>query len=298
MDDPAIQDLLARLRAPAPLQAWADFLERYSPLLLGVVRLFEHEEDQVADCYLFVCEQLSRAGFRRLLRFRPDGPAHFTTWLCAVARNLCLDWHRHEVGRHRVFASVARLSALDQEIFRCLFVELLPVEEAFLELRPVFSQLTIEQVSAGAVRIQRALTPRQRWLLGVRRGRAATVGTLTGQDEEAVWQAPSDMPSPETWAELREERKALHAAVSRLPRQDRLLLRLRFEHELTLAEIARLQRLENAQAADRRIRVALERLRASLRGHNRRIQSDDAAEREEAGGYREATGGKRRVPSV
>jgi CHAT domain-containing protein len=32
-----------------------------------------------------------------------------------VCRNLCVDWHRQEFGRHRVFESVSRLPALAQE---------------------------------------------------------------------------------------------------------------------------------------------------------------------------------------
>jgi len=265
MDHTRIDDLIDHLRSPAPQEAWESFLERYSPLLLEVVRLFERDEDAAGDCYVFICEQLSRDNFRRLLRFRPDGPARFTTWLCVVARNLCLDWHRREVGRHRVFASVGRLSALDQKVFHCLFVELRPVEAAFLELRPAFPQLTIDQVCEGADRVQRTLTSRQRWLLNARRARASVRATVSlGQADEAVWDAPSDMPNPETWAGLQEERAALFAAMSRLSARERLLVRLRFERELTLDEIARLMQLDNAQSADRRIQEAVEKLRAAM----------------------------------
>jgi len=267
MDDSRIDDLLDQLRSPASQEAWAAFLERYSSILLEVVRLFERHEDAVGDCFLFICEQLSRDDFRRLRRFRPDGPARFTTWLCAVARNLCLDWHRREVGRHRVFASVGRLSALDQQVFHCLFVELLPVEEAFLKLRPGFPQITVEHEREGADRVQSALTPRQRWLLTLRRARAAVSRTASlGQGDESVWDVPSEMPNPETWAALQEERAALLTAMSSLSARDRLLVRLRFERELTLEEIARLTHLDNAQSADRRIQEAVEKLRAAMNG--------------------------------
>jgi len=270
MDDSRIDDLLAQLRSHDAQLAWTVFLERYSPVLLKVVRLFERDEDAVGDCYLFVCEQLSRHRFRRLLRFRCDGPARFTTWLCAVTRNLCLDWRRREVGRHRVFAPVGRLSALDQQIFRCLFVEHVPVEEAFLRLKPAFPQLTVDQVSDAAVRIERALSPRQRWLLVARRGRAAmSDSAAVGQDGEMAWDPPSEMPTPEAWVAFQEERDALSAAISRLPPRDRLLVRLRFQHDLTFAEIARLLQLQNAQAADRRVREAVDKLRAAMSGRGK-----------------------------
>ena len=73
--------LLGQLRSREPSDAWTTFLANYSPLLLDVVHLFERDADAAADCYLFVCEQLSRDNFKRLLRFRPNGPASFPTWL-------------------------------------------------------------------------------------------------------------------------------------------------------------------------------------------------------------------------
>ena len=39
---------------------WTRFLRLYTPLIVQVVRLFERDEDEVGDCYVFVCEQLRR----------------------------------------------------------------------------------------------------------------------------------------------------------------------------------------------------------------------------------------------
>ncbi len=265
MDELQTDGLFRQLRSRESREAWARFLDLYSPLLLDVVRLFERDDDAVGDCYLFICEQLSRDGFKRLLHFRPDGPARFSTWLCAVARNLCLDWHRREFGRHRVFESVARLPALDQEIFRCVFVDRLPVEDSFLKLAPRFPGLTVEQVSDGLGRIQQALTSRQRWLLMAQRSRGFRgTGKVLEQDEAELTQIPSEMPNPETWAGLQEERASLLRAMSKLSSCERLLIRLRYEREATLEEIASLFGLGSAQSADRRIREVVEKLRKEM----------------------------------
>ncbi len=237
----------------------------YSPLLLEVVHRFERDEDTASDCYLFVCERLSCNGFRRLLRFRPGGPARFSTWLRAVARNLCLDWHRRQCGRHRVFESVARLPALEQEVFRSLFIECLPIEEAFLKLEPRNPGLTPEKVADAATHVQQALTSRQRWLLTARRTRG-----LVGQDgspgqiEAEFLQLPSEMPNPETWAGVQEERAALRHAMSKRSPRERLLIRLRFERDMTLNEIARVLNLDSPQGVDRRIREVLEMLQRDM----------------------------------
>lgn len=265
MDDPQIDGLLRQLGSRDPSGAWAQFLEIYSSLLLDVVHLFEHEQDPAADCYVFICERLSRNNFRKLRRFKPAGPARFSTWLAVVVRNLCFDWHRHQVGRERVFESVGRLPALEQETFRCLFVELVPADELFLRLKDRFPALTSTRAAEAVARVERALTPRQRWLLTVRRNRAlAAVAPLGGPGDEHLLRIPSEQPNPETWTGLKEERAALHRAMVSLAPRDRLLIQLRYGRDLTLEEIARLVGFESLQVADRRIRDAVGTLRTLM----------------------------------
>jgi RNA polymerase sigma factor (sigma-70 family) len=265
MHDPQADGILRRLRSPDPRDGWAAFLDAYSPLLLAVIRLFERDEDSVGDCYLFACEQLSRNRFRRLLRFRVDGPASFTTWLRAVCRNLCVDWHRQEFGRHRVFESISRLPTLDQEIFTRVLVDGLSAEDAYLALHPRFPGLTADGIAQGIRRVQTALTPRQQWLLAVRRGRSAQSGVRQTEDpDELLSKTPTDAPDPEEWTALREEREVLVAGLARLSARDRLLIKLRFERELTLEEMAGLLHLGNAQQADRHVRRAVENLRVAI----------------------------------
>ena len=265
MSDPRSSGILRGLRSRNPREAWVAFLEAYSPVILDVIRLFERDEDAAGNCYLFVCERLCRDRFKRLRHFRPTGPASFDTWLRAVVRNLCLDWHRQEHGRHRVFASVGRLSALDQEIFDAVFVECLPVEEAYLKIGPRAPGLTHNALLEGIGRVEQTLTSRQRWLLSVRRARAAhSLARRAPDDEEWLQQVPGEAPNPESWAALQEKRAALLAGMASLSPRERLLIRLRFERDLTLDEIAKLLRLENAQSADRRIREVLVKLRRQM----------------------------------
>jgi DNA-directed RNA polymerase specialized sigma24 family protein len=112
-------------------EAWAEFLEGHASLILQVVHLFERDQDQVQDCFLFVCERLRRDGLRRIRCFRTGGTASFATWLRAVVRRLCLDWRRHRDGRFRLPRAIARLPEFDREVFRCLHVRRLTENEAF-----------------------------------------------------------------------------------------------------------------------------------------------------------------------
>lgn len=110
MGDPDIAALLEKLQSPDAESAWKEFLHEYSPVCYQAARAHASDSDSAADCYVYVCEELARNNFRRLLKFKPDGAASFKTWLLVVARNLCFDWHRKRTGRPRPFKSLQSLS--------------------------------------------------------------------------------------------------------------------------------------------------------------------------------------------
>src|SRR5258708_5458358 len=257
-----IVEVLDRLRSREPQEAWTEFIQEYSALIFHVVRHFEHNHDNAADCFQFVCERLSEKSFRRLNRFKVEGPAKFSTWLRAVVRNLCLDWQRRKFGRPRVFKSISHLSALDQEVFRCIYEPALPIDEAFLQLRVGFPGLTKDQLEQSVERIDSALTTKQRWLLSARSIQRSP-STFDQSDGRSVV-IPDARPDPEAETLLAEKRAALARALMQLSKGERLLVRLRFEQELTLDQIASLLDLGNAQRVDRKIKDVLARLREAL----------------------------------
>lgn len=79
--------------------AWADFLEHYSKLLLQTARRASADADESMDRYTFILDQLRDNDFRRLRSFAAEGRGKFTTWLVVVARRLCVDHHRRAFGR-------------------------------------------------------------------------------------------------------------------------------------------------------------------------------------------------------
>lgn len=268
MDDRQVaQKLLEQLGSREAQAAWAEFLETYSPVLLQIVKLFEREPDHAADCFLFVSEQLSQNQFRRLRHFKPDGPARFVTWLRVVVRNLCLDWRRKEFGRQRVFDCITRLSGFDQDVYSKVYEQGLSQEEALFSLGTKYPRLTVDEVGRSVGRIQRALTPRQLWLLSTRRPMVESLESEPADDQGSLErQIPDSRPDPETLSVAREDQAVLERALDGLSNPERLLIKLRFEQDLTLREVAGLLGLKDAQTADRRIREVLERLRKELSG--------------------------------
>ncbi len=265
MPEKSFDNLLEQISSHNPEEAWGRFLDDYASTVLQVVRQVERDSDSVPDCFQFVCERLSANSFRRLRKFRPQGPAVFSTWLRAVVRNLCLDWHRKQFGRPRFFRSIAMLSVFDQEVFRHLYERRVSFDETFQSLRLTFPDITHTRLAESSARIEKELTTRQRQLLDARLSRRASQTSPSFDDVAAVHpHIPDPGPNPEAQAVLQERALALRRALGRLPQRERLLIRLRFEQELTLEQVATLLDLGNAQRVERQIKVVLAKLREEL----------------------------------
>jgi len=261
----SIEALLKRLTSTDSEDAWREFLANYSASIYQVIRHFETDLDSASDCFQFVCERLVEKQCRKLRTFKATGPATFTTWLRAVTRNLCIDWRRKNFGRQRTFRSVSKLSTFDQEVFKLVYERGIPLDEALPILLSTFHNVTQLRLNQSTQRIESVLTPRQRWVLSQR---APTEQIFERGDSESAQALRPDAvdprPSPEALAYSKERRKKLRRTLAELSVEDQLLIRMRFEQELTLEQLARMFELGNAQRADRRIKDVLLRLKQRL----------------------------------
>ncbi len=264
--DSAVSSIFEGFRSGHSREVWAEFLRQYSPVIFETCRYSTSDEDQAADCFLFACEQLSRNNFRRLLRFRTDGSAAFSTWLRVVVRNLCLDWRRKKFGRPRLFRSIAQLSQLEAEVYRCRYEKGLSLDNTLVSLRPAFPGLTMEQLTAAERQIYESLNSRQHWLKSTQK---LHLQSMSEEASVGVMEAPAlDPADPHPNQELalvsREQQDQLRMALQKLSKPERLLIRLRFEQSLTLEEIARLRELGDAQRVHRQIAAILDKLRKNM----------------------------------
>ena len=250
-------------------RAWDEFLAKYAPLVLQVVQLFAHDQDQLHDCFVFACEKLKQDNLRRIRQFDVNGPATFSTWLRAVVRNLCLDWYRQQFGRPRLYRSIARLPKLEREIFRCIHLRGLGENEAFHTVEALYPSLTPSQFADCLVHIQQALSQRQSWLLATNAARTVSLSNpgrdMVGPNRET--EIPDCDHDPELETSRSEYLAALRWALGHLSKQERLLVRLRFEQELTLEQIARITRLGDARAVQGLLHKAVARVRAQMTTH-------------------------------
>ncbi len=282
-DDPRLTGILDLLARGEVDEGWPAFLRAYSPLILQVVELFARDEDAVSDCFLFACTQLANRRCRRLRRFDPAGPATFSTWLHAVVYNLCRDWRRQQYPRRRAWRSISRLPAFDQEVFHLHFEREMDARETLEALRSGFPAVTEARLEASIGRLRACLSSRQLWLLATRRPRLRSLAVAAADGREnGERQIPHPGPDPEAVAGRREQMSALERTIKDLPAADALCLRLRFEQELGLAQIARVMGWKNAQEADRRLRKILGQMRRQMSepeerktGGRRRVSDQD-----------------------
>jgi RNA polymerase sigma factor (sigma-70 family) len=263
--DSGILPLFEALRSQNPKEGWVEFLNVYSPVLYQTARASTSNEEDASDCYLHICEQLAKQNFRRLLMFKPEGKASFTTWLRVVARNLCFDWHRKQHGRPRPFRALQDLSPLELEVYHHRVLGRSSVEETLARLEPCFPAVTMAQVANIEENLQRSLTPRQHWILSSRKSASSLPVGLLGEDEQiAAIDAVDPRPNQEAQMIEKNQWGKLKKAIRSLPAEEALLLYLRFEQDLSLEEIARLSGLGDAQRVHRRLGLVLKKLRCGI----------------------------------
>ena len=202
MSDRGVAPLLEALQSAKLCDgAWAEFLESYSPVLYQTARACTSDDDAAADCYLHICERLCRNGFRRLLKFKPEGVASFTTWLRVVARNLCFDRHRSQSGRPRPFKAMQRLSPLEIEIYESRIVHGASQEETLHRLESRFPDVGLSELSEIEGRLQGSLSSRQQWILATRKRRelGPSLAVADEEGEPLGTDVADPRPSQETW---------------------------------------------------------------------------------------------------
>jgi len=265
-DEPelAFLDQLRRRQTAKP--GWAFFVQQYSGLLLHTIREAESDYDQVLDRYLYVCQKLAEREFKRLLSFKQGGQREFAAWLRAVTRNLCIDYLREQQGRRRLPRAIARLPALDQEVFEAAFWQGHNATETHELLRVNHPELRFAQVLESLERIQTALQPWQLQKVLDQKPAPNPVSPVGRSGEDLLEQVPDGRAGPEEDALLQEKANLLQKAVAELPEPARLLLRLRFELGLTLQEIARLSGLTDHRKVHEELARICEQLQGKLKG--------------------------------
>lgn len=256
-----IESLLTELLDPRNATAWRSFLGQYGSVMMSVASQHALDPHDAQDCFIYICEKLCEDGCRRLRSFSPSRGGTFQTWLHAIASNLCTDWSRFRYGRPGTPTAIQALSALEQLVFELSVVEGLDRESCLIGVRHRFPKTSRSQLSDALAAVHTALTSRQRWKYTVFRQRNRVLPTEPGR--RAVDAGEENHPLDHT--SMHEKQARLEAALTLLTARQRLMLRLRYEQEMTLEEVATVVGLKDLHQARRFIQAALHELSELLR---------------------------------
>jgi RNA polymerase primary sigma factor len=267
----ATRDLLAQrvlqwLRTE-PRKGWSAFEKLYAGDIRRVIlrRLpGQHHEEMRKDAYQEICAAFVADEYRRLSGFNNTGS--FSGFVLQAADRLLIDFIRTVHARRRMPAAIARLSALDQAVFRLVYwqekpadVRLLAEALAGLDPRP-----SADDIAASLAQVRAQLPQGYESA-----SQAARVTSLTDADAE---RPDRDGLTPEERLIAQDDERniaaaaaALNAVAAELAEADRLYVRivLGSSEPLPAREIARLMERPVADIYKLKQRV-LKQLKAGL----------------------------------
>jgi RNA polymerase sigma factor (sigma-70 family) len=265
------EDDLTLLRAVShgSLPAWHEFLDRYAPLVFGVVRrhLVSENEDDVRDVYVGVLDSLYHGGIEKY-----RGDVRLSTWLIVFARSRALDHFRRVHGRRRAPAGYDVLGDFDRRVFHCHFVKRLPVEITIHLLNWEFRGANVDDLVDSIGRIEEAVD--RRYLDRMEREHDAArsgVDSLRLLDYllqmKLDYEEKQQSARPDAHMIAREKRAVLDrvvALVASLSPTERRVVKLRFEEGLSARDIAAALNLRGERRAYTIIDRVVRKLRRAM----------------------------------
>ena len=240
--DPRYQqdrELAARILAGSEPD-WHAFVDRYSALILSILRRYVHDDEQVKNLWADVLERLYRGQLRGY-----EGRSLLSTWLVFVARSAAIDALRRERGRARLPANWEALGERDRFVYHELFVARRSADEVWHQLRERGDLGPDESLAEVVASLEEQLGDRTLSRVAWD-AHAANVGAVSGRLleylEHAVAEAAEKREefSPERQlhhARTRSTLERVHELMQALPEEERRALELRFEQGWTAARI-------------------------------------------------------------
>lgn len=219
-------------------------------------RQFPNEND-ADELYVFLLDELSKDDFRRLRSFQ--GKSKFTTFFFSVVNALAIDFVRGRYGRRRFPKAVSAHGKLAEYVYRLICWQRYSLQDAY-EMS-VVSKRFHEDFGAFIAHVdpvRRAPCPENPFF--------ASLDDPEGAVQELA--DPAENPLESLLERLDHERRHEAARVigeltASLPASDRLLVRLRYESDTPVRELARTFGLTKAEIK-KKLKSLLTRYRASL----------------------------------
>lgn len=247
-----------------PAAGYSALLDRYTPVILRMIRRFLGDPDEVMETYTSICERLRQNNFQALRRFRIN--SDLTPWLSVVVANACRDRFRRNRMVSVPKSVINRLNKQEKLIFKYYYQDRVQQSEIpeTIEGRHDIPCSSID-VARAIERIDQMLSVNKRWHLLAALGANRPVLSLDDSSESGgtildQLIADSDDPSPNAPERI----TLLNRAIENLDPEDQLLVLLRFEHEMRAHDIAKVMQFETHRYVYTRLRTIVNRLRREV----------------------------------
>lgn len=267
---PFSEDLyLARAVCAGCPKSWQRFLKTYCGLIYSVVRrsLFAADEDEVRTIYVDVLQYLYEGNLEKY-----DGRGPLASWLITVTRCHAADFIRKQKGRYRPPKHIECLSELDQEVLRLYYAERLSLAIVIHTLKwngfTLEAQDLVDSLQRIEARVDNRYLERLEMQCRLRTSDATSVEALKylvrlrHDYEDRVNNNSIDQELMEKEAEETAERVWL--LISKLPREDREVIELRFKRRKSAQEISEIMNLADRRKAYTLIARAVRRIKALM----------------------------------
>jgi RNA polymerase sigma factor (sigma-70 family) len=200
-----------------------------------------------------------------------EGRSSMATYLTVVITRQFQDWRNAKWGKWRASAEARRQGPVAVHLERLIVRDRLSMEEAVETLRTNFS---VDATRAELEALIARIPPRT--------GRTFVPDDELEQHAAPAARADNALADRHALEAAHTSSHALSTALRGLPAQDRLILKMRFQDDLSVAEVARLFHLEQ-KPLYRRIQKLLVDLRAALEAQG--FTAASALEALESGGF-------------
>lgn len=254
---------LLNLFSSDPQAAWRRFIDRYADLILSILRSVGFDHDEAMDRFVYVCEKLSADRYRRLRQVRFAGSqGELVPWIRTVVRHLSISWARSVEGRRRLFKSIEQLPPFEQRVFEFYFWHGASPSEIQEHLRAAGDGVSLSAVFDALDNVFEHLDANQLWRLASRLARHRPPISVGSPHPESglIFEPMDGGSSPEQKLLEKERAGQFETVLASLAPRDRLILQLRYEEALSLAEVADVVHV-SVSTVKNSVRASLARLR-------------------------------------
>jgi RNA polymerase sigma factor (sigma-70 family) len=176
-----------------------------------------------------------------------QGRSSFATYISAVVAHILLDLRNHEWGKWHASAEAERAGAVALDLEQHLYRDGRSLDEAYEELLLQHPEVTREEVDALYARLRKRVRRR-----------------MVELEEANTVEAARDTESVDCAETAKKLSDLIGQQIAKLSENDQLLLRLRFDMEMTIPQIAQSLRADE-QWIYRRLYKIFKRLRTALK---------------------------------